>query len=198
MTHQPSTADPVPAQIARKRDKIASSRNPLVRTDRILSEILATRASKDDFDGQPALPDVDTRDIDIVTHGYYQQMAERWQAVNDERAQLTHTQRRCRITTPHPHTAWDGLVLEKAYAALAESHPVRLRARLLDAATTVVAWIEDIDRRIATAAAAYEPPATHRRSDGVDCCPHTAPVAPGSCEHCWDLVKWDVLDGVQR
>lgn len=173
------------------------ARNPLTVTDRILSEILAERTRQDDHHGQATHPDLDTRDIGFVTHRYYGQAGERWQAINDERAQLTHTQGRCRITEPHDHTAWDGLLLEKAYTAAAEAHPVRLRARLVDLAVLAVAWTEDVDRRIATAAAEYVPPATHVRDDGVDCCPHTVPVGPGSCEDCWDLVKWDTLDGAQ-
>jgi hypothetical protein len=175
----------------------AATRNPLVRTDRLLSEILAERVRQDDdHDGAPpTYPDVDTRDIDIVTHGYYRQMAERWQAVNDERAQLNHKQGRCQITEPHPHTAWDGLLIEASYAALSEAHPIRRRARLVELATQAVAWTEDVDRRIAAAAAAYVPPVHYVRSDGKDCCVHAVPVGPGSCPDCWDLAKWDVLGG---
>lgn len=173
--------------------------NPLVRTDRLLSEILAARTSQDDDHGgtPPTYPDVDTRDIDIVTHHYYGQMADRWQAVNDERAQLTHTQGRCQITEPHPHTAWDGLLIEATYAALGEAHPIRRRTRLIALATQAVAWTEDIDRRIAAAAEAYVPPAYYTRADGTETCVHTVPVAPGACAACWDLAKWDVLGGEQ-
>lgn len=36
--------------------------------------------------------------------------------------------------------------------------------------------------------ATYLPPATHTRSgDGAPYCPHAKPVAPGSCEFCWEL-----------
>ncbi|MDQ0842437.1 hypothetical protein [Streptomyces sp. V1I6] len=35
--------------------------------------------------------------------------------------------------------------------------------------------------------ATYTPPAKYNRSDGATCCPHAAPVAPGSCEFCWEL-----------
>lgn len=36
-------------------------------------------------------------------------------------------------------------------------------------------------------AATYLPPAKYNRSDGALCCPHATPVAPGSCEFCWEL-----------
>lgn len=67
---------------------------------------------------------------------------------------------------------------------------------------TVVVWVEGHSACIAIthvdpvqSADAYTPPAKYLRSDGADCCPHGTPVGPGSCEHCWDLVKWDALDG---
>lgn len=40
-------------------------------------------------------------------------------------------------------------------------------------------------------AAAYLPPAKYTRSDGAITCPHGTPVAPGSCEHCWELHQAD-------
>lgn len=40
-------------------------------------------------------------------------------------------------------------------------------------------------------ATTYTPPTHYQRDDGVDCCVHTIPVAPGSCPACWDLAKWD-------
>lgn len=202
MTHHQHTADPVPGPTARNRDKITQPTNPLVRTDRILSEILATRTRHDDHHGQQSYPDLDPRDIDTVARHEYRYRADTWASHNADRATPTVTGGRCGYSHPsdgpHPHTAWDGIVLEKIYSALAEGHPVRLRARLIDMATTAVAWIEDVDRRIAAVAAAYEPPSNYVRDDGARCCAHTVPVGPGSCEDCWDLVKWDVLDGVQR
>lgn len=37
------------------------------------------------------------------------------------------------------------------------------------------------------AAATYLPPAKYTRSDGAITCPHGTPVAPGSCDYCWEL-----------
>jgi len=53
------------------------------------------------------------------------------------------------------------------------------------------------DPRLVAAAAAYVPPAPYLRSDGVEVCCHTIPVAAGSCPDCWDLVKWDVADAIR-
>lgn len=51
--------------------------------------------------------------------------------------------------------------------------------------------------RLIAAASAYVPHSPYLRSDGVKVCPHLIPVAPGSCEDCWDLVKWDVAEAIQ-
>ncbi|MBQ0827669.1 hypothetical protein [Streptomyces tagetis] len=66
---------------------------------------------------------------------------------------------------------------------------------------TAVVWVDGHSACIALThvdpvqpADTYTPPAKYVRSDGVDCCPHATPVGPGSCEHCWDLVKWDAVD----
>lgn len=178
------------------------TRNPLVITDRILSEVLATRSRQDDHHGQQNHPDLDPRDIDIVTRHEYAFRADNWASHNAERATPTITSGRCGYghpsDGPHPHTAWDGLLLEVAYRALAEAHPVRLRARLVDLAALAVAWAEDVDRRINTQAAVYVPPGNYVRDDGVRCCGHGTPVGPGSCEFCWELVVWDVLAGAQQ
>lgn len=198
MSPENQTADPVRPDTARNTDE-TDTRNPLVTTDRILTEILGERTRHDDQYGQPSHPDLDPRDIDIVTRREYQFRADTWKSHNAERAEPKVTPGRCGNghpgDGPHPHTAWDGLLLEKTYEALAEPHPVRLRASLLYLATTAVAWIEDVDRRMNAVAAEYVPSAKYKRSDGADCCPHAVPVGPGSCPDCWDLVKWDVLGG---
>lgn len=43
--------------------------------------------------------------------------------------------------------AWDGILLEEVYEALAEADPVRLREELIQAAAVCVAWVESLDRR---------------------------------------------------
>lgn len=76
----------------------------------------------------------------------------------------------------------------------------RSEAQVLGGHTAVV-WVDGHSACIALthvdpvqSADAYVPPAKYLRSDGVDCCPHAMPVGPGSCEACWDLVKWDAVD----
>ncbi|MFJ4682015.1 hypothetical protein [Streptomyces sp. NPDC088789] len=78
----------------------------------------------------------------------------------------------------------------------------RSEAQVLSGHTAVV-WVHGHGARIALthidpvhSADTYTPPAPYRRSDGALCCPHAKPVGPGSCEHCWDLVKWDAVDGL--
>lgn len=76
----------------------------------------------------------------------------------------------------------------------------RSQAQVLEGHSAVV-WIDGHSSCIALthidpiqSADAYVPPAKYLRSDSVDCCPHGTPVGPGSCEACWDLVKWDAVD----
>lgn len=164
-------------------------------TRRVLDEIHADRTLHDDHEGRPHYPDFDPRDPAGIRDDY-EEKADRLQADNDARAKLTTGC--CGNSDPHDHLAWDGLLQERTYAALGEAHPVRQRTRLLYLATAAVEWIEDLDRRMAAAAAAYVPPGGYLRSDGVECCAHATPVGPGSCEHCWDLAKWDVLGGEQQ
>ena len=78
----------------------------------------------------------------------------------------------------------------------------RSKATVLGGHTDVV-WVDGHSACIALTHVApvhsadiYEAPAKYLRSDGADCCPHGTPVAPGSCEHCWDLVKWDFVEAV--
>lgn len=76
----------------------------------------------------------------------------------------------------------------------------RSEAKVLEGHTAVV-WVDGHSSCIALthvdpiqSADDYVPPAKYLRSDSVDCCPHGTPVGAGSCEACWDLVKWDAVD----
>lgn len=97
-------------------------------------------------------PDVEPRDIPEVTHPYYASRADIWKQVNTERATPS-TSGRClahcsdKNGEPHTHTAWDGVLLEEVYEALAESDPAKLRAELIQVAAVCAAWISDIDQR---------------------------------------------------
>ncbi|MVO84152.1 hypothetical protein GPA10_05045 [Streptomyces sp. p1417] len=103
--------------------------------------------------GEQHHPDIEPRDIPVVTHHYYASRADIWKQVNAERATPS-TGGRCAAcpgsaSGPHTHTAWDGVLLEEVYEALAESEPAKLRAELVQVAAVCAAWIADIDSRTA-------------------------------------------------
>lgn len=58
--------------------------------------------------------------------------------------------RNCRLAADAGMTAWDLVLLEEVFEALAESDPAKLRAELLQVAAVCAAWIHDIDQRPAT------------------------------------------------
>lgn len=99
--------------------------------------------------GEQHHPDIDPRDIDVVTHDFFRQKAEIHRKVNEERATPSRTIGRCGRCPEgdHPHTAWDVVLLEEVYEALAESDPAKLRTELIQAAAVCAAWIADIDSR---------------------------------------------------
>lgn len=117
--------------------------------------------------GDQKHPDIDPRDIDVVTHHYYGEMAARWKAVNSERAAATPAGGRCsgRPEGAHAHTAWDGILLEEVYEALAESDRDRLRAELLQVAAVCAAWIWDLDNRPGIGVSAVAPEIVAYRDD---------------------------------
>ncbi|MGW0347587.1 hypothetical protein ACWDX8_13395 [Streptomyces anthocyanicus] len=90
-------------------------------------------------------PVVETRDIDIVTHHYYAGRADIWRQVNEERATPSMTPR-CATCPgsadgPHTHTAWDGILLEEVYEALAEQDPAKRRVELVQVMAVCAAMI---------------------------------------------------------
>ncbi|MEV5770115.1 hypothetical protein AB0L49_02425 [Streptomyces antimycoticus] len=123
-------------------------------TRSVLDEVHAERCRQNEKWGEQNHPDVDPRDIPYVTHSYYASRADIWRQVNEERTKPSRSLGRCtgHPEGPHPHTAWDGVLLEEAYEALAEEDPARLRAELIQVAAVAVAWVEAIDRRPAAPA----------------------------------------------
>ncbi|MFG2307639.1 hypothetical protein ACGFS9_02950 [Streptomyces sp. NPDC048566] len=98
-----------------------------------------------------------------------------------------------------PVTAYPGVRPEEGEGERLATR-TRSEAQVLGGHTAVV-WVDGHGACIALShvdpvqsADTYTPPAPYRRSDGALCCPHTTPVAPGSCDDCWDLVKWDAVD----
>ncbi|MER8158131.1 hypothetical protein [Streptomyces sp. NPDC094472] len=121
----------------------------------VLDEIHAERCRQNEKWGEQNHPDVDPRDIPYVTHSYYASRADIWRQVNEERTKPSRSLGRCtgHPEGPHTHTAWDGILLEEVYEALAEEDPARLRAEMVQVAAVAVAWVEAIDRRGAVAPA---------------------------------------------
>lgn len=99
--------------------------------------------------GDQRHPDIDHRDIPAVTHRFYEHKAYVWQTHNEERANPSRSHGRCTNASPEPHThtAWDGILLEEVYEALAEADPAKLRTELIQVAAVCAAWVHDLDRR---------------------------------------------------
>lgn len=72
--------------------------------------------------------------------------------------EATHWKNRNRHRVNRDELAWDGILLEEAFEAVAETDPAKLRAELIQVAAVAVCWVEAIDRRTASAtpAAALE------------------------------------------
>ncbi|NEA21580.1 hypothetical protein G3I70_08560 [Actinomadura bangladeshensis] len=107
-----------------------------------LAEVQAERARW----GEQNHPDLDPHDIDAVTRHQYAFRAQRWKEFNAQRAE-TGCEVKNRNPAAVPCTAWDGILLEEVYEALAEEDPVKLRDELIQAAAVAIAWAEAIDRR---------------------------------------------------
>ncbi|MEU4513245.1 hypothetical protein AB0G05_27425 [Nonomuraea wenchangensis] len=118
--------------------------------------IRAELAAQDAKWGVQDHPDIDPRDIGIATHHYYAGRADIWRQVNEERATPSRSADRCNghPDEPHPHTAWDGILLEEVYEALGESDPAALSAELLQVAAVAVQWRRALSRRQAADASA--------------------------------------------
>lgn len=79
------------------------------------------------------------------TYAYYAERAQEWKRENAARVEHLNAEgmpsdRNC---------AWDGILLEEVYEALAEADPARRRTELVQVAAVAVNWVEAIDRRLA-------------------------------------------------
>lgn len=99
----------------------------------VLSDVKNERLRQDEKWGDQHHPDLSTDRL----HGpaNYEFMANRWKAINSARVH-------------EGCIAWDGILLEEVYEALAEEGHEKLRAELVQVAAVAVAWIEDIDSRV--------------------------------------------------
>ncbi|TDC67602.1 hypothetical protein [Streptomyces hainanensis] len=121
-------------------------------TDRVLADVAHVRRRQDLRWGEQNHPALAPCADGTTTRTGYEASADRWKEINDARARASDTIDRCPAgASPHPHTAWDGILLEEVYEALAEEDPAAVRAELVQVAAVAVAWIEAIDRRTARA-----------------------------------------------
>lgn len=121
---------------------------PKISNPTVLGEIAAERARQDAKWGEQNHPDLDPHDIDSVVRNEYAFRADRWKEINARRAKDG-----CEVKHRNPAekcTAWDGVLLEEVYEALAEDDPAKLRAELVQVAAVAAAWVEAIDRREAS------------------------------------------------
>jgi hypothetical protein len=135
------TERPIPA------DQSASS---ALRQVAVLGEVADERERQDMKWGQQNHPDrffIGRDDAEDGEHLYdYEFRACLWRRRNEARV----AERNSEGAAPDRNAAWDGVLLEEVYEALAESDPARLRAELIQVAAVAVAWVEAIDRREAT------------------------------------------------
>lgn len=107
--------------------------------DNILSEVDVELARQDEKWGEQNHPDV-------APEGFDNFSPELQRASARERAEFWKTENAFRVGTDT--LAWDGILLEEVYEALAEADPAKLRAELVQVAAVCVQWIAAIDRRI--------------------------------------------------
>lgn len=117
---------------------MTDTRNPLVITDRVLTQVLAERVRQDDKWGPQNHRDGTGWDTTLM---------DGWSA-----GQLADAARNsCQRNAEMGIVSWLDILGEEVAEALAESDPAKLRGELLQVAAVAVAWIEAIDRRPATA-----------------------------------------------
>jgi hypothetical protein len=103
-------------------------------TGAVLHEILRERDAQDRRWGQQNHPDVRPGTSGREYRSWYENEAWQYKTANDERVQSG-------------HVAWDYILLEEVFEALAEEDPARLREELIQVAAVACAWVEAIDRR---------------------------------------------------
>lgn len=101
-------------------------------TQAVTHEIRRERHRQDEQWGEQNHPD-DARFIEVGAE--YVLFADYWKEINANRVRAD-------------DLAWDGILLEEVYEALAEiGDDEKLRAELIQVAAVAVAWVEAIDRR---------------------------------------------------
>ncbi|PRY56469.1 hypothetical protein [Glycomyces artemisiae] len=112
----------------------------------VLTEIAAEQDAQHKKFGEQNHPDLDPHDFPSVARNEYAFRADRWKQINTRRAKDG-----CEVKNRDPEvascTAWDGILLEEVYEALAEKDPEAQRAELVQVAAVAATWVEAIDRR---------------------------------------------------
>ena len=110
------------------------------RTHRILQDVRAERSRQDKKFPDQALPFLSNLGEGSYGEAHMRtscaDRAAHWQSVNDNRSSGTYPE----------SFAWDGILLEEVYEALAEADPIKRRAELVQVAAVAVRIIEQIDR----------------------------------------------------
>lgn len=107
-------------------------------TGRVLDEVSDERREQDEKWGEQNHPIHSTGSFAMRPEHFHDE-ADLWKRENDFRVK-------------EGVVAWDGILLEEVYEALAETDPELQRAELLQVAAVAVAMIERIDRKQAEAA----------------------------------------------
>lgn len=116
-------------------------------TNSVLADVWNERAKQDAKWGEQNHPDTFPRvpSAERTERIRYGGHADYWKAENARRIKVLTE----RGAPSDRNAAWDGILLEEVYEALAESNAAKLRAELVQVAAVAVAWIEAIDRRSA-------------------------------------------------
>lgn len=93
--------------------------------------------------GEQNHPDHMPADYPVGDTPNYERTAQHWKSVNAARVAWMNE----RGVPTDRNAAWDGILLEEVYEALAETDPAKMRAELVQVAATATAWVESIDRR---------------------------------------------------
>lgn len=113
--------------------------------DRVLEDVSRERERQDDKWGEQSHADRMPSEYPYGDTPDYVKTAQHWKDLNDVRVAWMNEQGK----TSDCNAAWDGILLEEVYEALAETEPDKVRAELVQVAAVAVNWIEAIDRRSA-------------------------------------------------
>lgn len=153
--------------------------NPKLRT--VLDEVHGERRRQDEKWGQQNHPDV----YGPLPHAWRQRYEARANGWKDDNAARVMEQN-ARGVPSDRNAAWDGILLEEVYEALAEVDPIARRAELIQVAAVAAAEVEAIDRALVAA------PAVESASERV--CPFTSEACEQGCDTDECLIKGTEVD----